>query len=64
MFLLFEFLVKWGKNQDLKKKETVLGLSKGYKEHPAHTVEKLIKRRNFNFGDKESLCKIYYFYNC
>ena len=48
----------------MKKKETVLGLSKGYKEHPAHTVEKLIKRRNFNFGDKESLCNIYYFYNC
>lgn len=44
----------------MKKKETVLGLSKGYKEHPAHTVEKLIKRRNFNFGDKESLFKDYF----
>lgn len=26
MFLLFEFLVKWGKNEDLKSKETLLGL--------------------------------------
>jgi hypothetical protein len=53
MFLLFEFLVKWGKNEDLKKKDSLLGLSKEYKEHPASAVERHIKKRNFNFGANE-----------
>lgn len=57
MFLLFEFLVKWGKNQDLKKKDSLLGLSKEYKEHPASMVEKHIRRRNYNFGSNEEKCK-------
>jgi hypothetical protein len=53
LVLLFEFLIKYGKNQDLKKKSKILGLEKEYKENPASMVEKHISKRNFNFGSNE-----------
>ena len=53
LVLLFEFLIKFGKNEDLKKKSKVLGLEKEYKENPPSMVEKLINRRSFNFGSNE-----------
>jgi len=59
LILLFEFLIKFGKNQDLKKKSKVLGLEREYKENPASMVEKHICKRNFNFGNNEQKCTYY-----
>jgi|LakMenE01Jun11ns_1017448.scaffolds.fasta_scaffold7776147_1 hypothetical protein len=42
LVLLFEFLIKFGKNEDLKKKSRVLGLEKEYKENPPSMVEKYV----------------------
>ena len=49
-------MIKYGKNQELKKKSKILGLEKEYKENPASMVEKHISKRNFNFGSNELKC--------
>ena len=63
MFLLFEFLIKWGKNQDLKRKDKVLELEKNYRENPAHLLDKHLRRRNYNFGANESISTIFIILN-
>ena len=56
LLLLFEFLVKFGKNQDLKRRSRVLSLASLHKENPASMVEKHVCKKNFSFGSNEQLC--------
>jgi len=51
-------LIKFGKNQDLKKKNALLGIESETRENPPSMVEKHISRRSFSFGKDEQKCKI------
>lgn len=57
---LFEFLIKWGKDQDLKKKNQLLGITQKLTDNPPSLVEKKICKRNFSFGKNEDLYKEYF----
>ena len=47
--LMFEFLIKCGKDQDLKKKNSLLGVSPN-SDNPPSIVERLISKKKFDFG--------------
>jgi len=46
--LLFEFIIKYKKDQDLKRKNYLLGVD-GSKENPAYLAERNLNKRNFAF---------------
>ena len=57
--LLFEFLIKFGKNQDLKKKHSLLGVS-GDSDNPPSIVERYISKRKYDFGKDVKLYEDYF----
>lgn len=49
--LLFEFLIKFRKDQDLKKKNALLGITNS-SNNPAYMVDRLVSKRKYDFGSK------------